>query len=105
MQRTINYRIGKISWKGKELNAFVISGITKEDIDHNPFAAIFGGYILGGSSDLSGPPNKWAVFAEPHLTRPDWKLLGAGSGQHALPGFDPSDDVPQDVISQLLLIP
>jgi hypothetical protein len=99
MVRTVRFEIGPIEWNGK-FSAVVISDLTREDIEQTPFAAIFGWQILARNPEISEPPAKWAVFAKPHPMRPNWRLLGVGSGPS--PEKQPwPDKIPEHVIQQL----
>src|SRR6266851_4767596 len=99
MESTHPYRIGPINWNGREMNAVVIADLTRENIEEGLVAAALANRILAENLDVSAPPAKWAVFAQPYHMRVEWQLLGSGSGTHALPeGEAPSGDVPKDVI-------
>jgi hypothetical protein len=96
------YRIGTIEWHGLELNAVVISDLTRQNIEEELTAAVLANWILAGNPDISAAPAKWAVFAEPYYLRRNWRLLGSGSGTKALPPDQaPSGKIPDDVIRQL----
>ena len=96
------YVIGPINWNGRKLNAVIISGLTRENIEDGPLAGVAASRVLAENPDLSEPPAKWAVFAKPDAMRHEWRFLGAGSGKHALPEDEaPGGDIPADVIRQL----
>ncbi len=96
------YSIGAIDWNGRKLNAVVISNLTRENIEEDLTAAVLANRILVENRDISAPPAKWAVFAQPHYLRRNWLLLGSGSGTKALPPDQaPSGDIPDDVVRQL----
>ena len=101
MERIVRFEIGPIEWNGK-FNAVVISDLTREDIEETPFSAIFGWQILARNPEISEEPAKWAVFAKPHPTRPNWQLLAVGSGRNPLPDKQHwSQKIPGQVIEQL----
>lgn len=96
------YSIGTIEWDGLELNAVVISDLTRQNIEEELTAAALANWILAGNPDISAAPAKWAVFAQPHYLRRNWQLLGSGSGTKALPPDQaPSGEIPEDVVRQL----
>ena len=39
--KTYEWKVGRIMWGGEQFNAFVISNLTPEEIDENPFSAIW----------------------------------------------------------------
>jgi hypothetical protein len=101
MERIVRFEIGPIEWNGK-FNAVVISDLTREDVEQTPFAAIFAWQILARNPEVSEPPAKWAMFAKPHPTRQDWRLLGVSSGRRPLQEEGPwSDKIPEQVVQQL----
>lgn len=81
------------------MNAFVLGGLTRANIEDGLVAAVAGWQILARNADLSDPPNKWVVLAKPYGIRTEWRVIGAGSGRESLP--TPSSDIPSDVIWQL----
>ncbi len=57
------YVWGPINWNGRKLNAVIISGLTRENIEDGPLAGLAASRVLAENPDLSEPPAKWAVFA------------------------------------------
>jgi hypothetical protein len=100
--KSYEWKAGRITWGGEQFNAFVISNLTPDEIEENPFSAIVGSRILAENSDLTGPPAKWAAFAKPNATLPEWRFLGSGSGGNSVP--PPTPDLPEAVVQQLKAI-
>ena len=74
--KTYEWKVGRITWGGEQFNAFVISNLTPEEIDEDPFSAIVGSRILAENLDLTQPPAKWAAFAKPNAMLREWRFLG-----------------------------
>ena len=97
--KTYEWKVGRIMWGGEQFNAFVISNLTPEEIDENPFSAIVGSRIFAENLDLTEPPAKWAAFAKPNATLREWRFLGSGSGRNSMP--PPTRDFPESLVRQL----
>jgi|GEM_PF-5763196 len=98
-KKTYEWKVGRIMWGGEQFNAFVISNLTPEEIEENPFSAIVASRILAENLDLTEPPAKWAVFAKPNAMVREWRFLGSGSGKNSVP--PPTRDLPESLVRQL----
>lgn len=90
--KTYEWKAGRITWGGEQFNAFVISNLTPEEVEENPFSAIVGSRTLAENLGLTESPAKWAGVrkAERHAARVALPWLRVGKKFRATTNARPS---------------
>ena len=97
--KTYEWKTGGVTWGDEHFNAFVISNLTPEEIEENPFSAIVGSQILAENLGLT--------MRQQNGLRPRGRMHCYKSGACLAQGSErnsvrpPSTELPEHIIQQL----